>query len=1151
MVDMATAKQQVDQAKQQIEKQRRIAEEQRRRLEEARKKLPNVTSQKALRQNNGLNGLRQRQQVIRAGKDISENIRKVNDYSRELSNYEKDVINQEQEIKRAEESSELRRSQFEAAYKAYTNQGSGSVLSGIPEDIKRMARAEADKAEESKVSLSKAYSKINASDGIYNPETFVFTSSKGEQMSIAPTEVSDKVLKSSIIDYRIPKIDTSMMDMQTKTEFKEFQMLSKEINPTYLDNVTRLVTQKNLNSSNLSSINELNVSSGVSDRISNRSGKIQSVGNWIDTNIIDRFEEGLDKGNSKAKEISIGNNSIGFIEARPEQTGSISSLPQTITYDKSKATGVSLFDFGKGAFNAGIAVGDVAYKKVVNPAFDKTIKVRVVAGTGGKIDTGISIGSGLAYIRDIPSKIVDYAADKYFEITNKDYVYSPKYFGSAIGDIVKGRTSIREYISKPNPQVEYNLRESVVTKPSKTDKSSPNLLYGNNYFTKEQVKSGATFVADTGLYFIPVAGEVMLLGDVAKSSEGLKNIDKETNKILESEWKKYQGEPTQEGYEKLSKEEFYSEYRNDIKDQLKTNYLTTGTLSLGTLGIIGASKGYSFIKDTTKIRPVVRETRFIGEPKKEFVKVRQPVESSGDIKFKSTFIIAEQEPPVLRRIEETSKLRDFFGVKPKRTIIDINAPNPTISEPFGRLAVVDDKPMILRTSKLTKEGLGEPKFTFIDGVQNNINIEDISSLPKLDRYTFAETLSKGKSEGRAIKLEDINKFVSENEQIGLGTIYSVDVTKPVGKQTSLTRVTTISKEGKKINGFDTYDVIAGFKSNLKPTSRASGKVNLVRGKVIDLPMAETLSKSYAVGPANIEKTPLSVTFRPDQILSNKELKILSDFKKPKAPTPKTSAKAITKQSVEILPVSSSAYAGTGLYERTDEFAVISPINLGAIQSNSLQKNIKMDITNLSSETTSQLSNKNGFSLMTDLKLKPSQKENQVLKTNQKEVQPLRSRQNIKLDLGLKQESKQSQRTDLAAKQSSKNKKPEIKLKTGKGFILPEIKAQKGKKASESIFKAIANVFGKEKVIGKSATKEGAGKILKSFLGKELSASGSIEQGGKKIDVADLIGEEFRLSKRSSKVLVERREKRLRKGTTGKEVQYFRKRRSKKKSIFGL
>ncbi len=120
------------------------------------------------------------------------------------------------------------------------------------------------------------------------------------------------------------------------------------------------------------------------------------------------------------------------------------------------------------------------------------------------------------------------------------------------------------------------------------------------------------------------------------------------------------------------------------------------------------------------------------------------------------------------------------------------------------------------------------------------------------------------------------------------------------------------------------------------------------------------------------------------------------------------------------------------------------------------------------------------------------------------------------------------------------------------------KVKKIAKEKPEVFEAWSKVLGREKKIGTFGTQERAEEKLGKFLKKELSAAGFLTKAGKKLKASELKllkDVEFRKSKLSEFLVVEKKEKRLRKATTGQDIQYFRttprKGRKKGKSLFGI
>ena len=106
-------------------------------------------------------------------------------------------------------------------------------------------------------------------------------------------------------------------------------------------------------------------------------------------------------------------------------------------------------------------------------------------------------------------------------------------------------------------------------------------------------------------------------------------------------------------------------------------------------------------------------------------------------------------------------------------------------------------------------------------------------------------------------------------------------------------------------------------------------------------------------------------------------------------------------------------------------------------------------------------------------------------------------------------------------------------------------------AEGSGFEIFARKGGIDIEIGETQTLGGAKELLKKKLKSGLQASGFIKtKGGEKLSFAELggFGPDFRISKKDLFRVVELKQKRLRKATTGKDIQFFRKQK-KNKGLF--
>ena len=297
------------------------------------------------------------------------------------------------------------------------------------------------------------------------------------------------------------------------------------------------------------------------------------------------------------------------------------------------------------------------------------------------------------------------------------------------------------------------------------------------------------------------------------------------------------------------------------------------------------------------------------------------------------------------------------------------------------------------------------------------------------------------------------------------------------------------------------------------------------------------------------KTSLATTFKQEQIT---------------APVVIPSAPRITKPSniLEIgttsdslpsmvggtgLRLEKSSYAGTGLYEQQSGVSIktIQP-NVAQIEKQNVivSDNVIQNIAPKSSQIFKQKEN-----LKTKQMILPAVKEQLKIKERQEQTP------DTKLSLKTKQESSQIFKQKTQTKQTTRPKQsttttPKIKVPVK----LPGLLSRLSKKVDEDgLFEAFVKKKGKEIGLGKFGTKTEAESVLRKKLVGTLSASGGISFGGKKIKSEQIdLGSEFRKSKVNPFLIVEKKQKRLRKSGTGQQVQSFRPtgKSKKKKSLFG-
>jgi hypothetical protein len=483
--------------------------------------------------------------------------------------------------------------------------------------------------------------------------------------------------------------------------------------------------------------------------------------------------------------------------------------------------------------------------------------------------------------------------------------------------------------------------------------------------------------------------------------EVILQYNKEYDEALSNLPEGYELEPRQ--LESELREELTEQYLPGVIEQVKKQGASEFLISAGTLGTIGTIKGVSafkspFVKEieggykiTTPSKELFGSKLVVGEkgspffkfkPSEEYLKkvtseviepsetfgfeIQRPFISSEGREFIKSYPKVVQFAPILKESTIYSKYgmkyfkkeligSDIYSLKGKRLSrpdiyekIKIKTQLPTIYEPFGHKVIQAGKPFMQVGKKMKLSGkLGEPKFKIVGSEGEYISIKDMMSLDKTSKYTLGKTIEGGKLGGTPLKIENIPKFISDEELVYLGTGKTYTLTKPLGKKTELFRQTALVKEGSSIptafGDIKTYNIWGGSKSVSKPFARATGKVDLIKGRVVVLP-GEDLSGGgvVSIGSSGITKTPLSQTFKLEssQLLNIKPKPTI--IRTPKIPTkttlispikakPISSITSITGLSAEQR--AESIYAGTGQYERTSEFGVVSPIQLPGVSNN--------------------------------------------------------------------------------------------------------------------------------------------------------------------------------------------------------------------------
>jgi len=672
------------------------------------------------------------------------------------------------------------------------------------------------------------------------------------------------------------------------------------------------------------------------------------------------------------------------------------------------------------------------------------------------------------------------------------------------------------------------------------------------YFTGEQLGQATGDilggVGEGSKYLVPYTGGVFFASEVAervKESGGAKQFIKE-----------HPGEAALLGSVVLGGAAYagakYLKAPIAVKTAGKLRVTTRADKILGARVRL-SKRGISLKPSERYLKEVTREV--VKKPKVSFVEAGQKKIVDGKVIQKSYPIIVE-EPAIVKETTLFSKLgKKRFGEKVSK-IVEIKYKQPKITSPFADKPIIAGKPFVLRTQRLGKTGkLGEPKYTFVNQEGKFVPVEDISKLSKVEQYALLKTVEKGKLGGAPIKQKEILKFLKEEEQIQLGISKELVLTKPVGKTTAQFQKAAIVKEVKPIGDVKVYDVMVGSKDISKTYPRAVGDVGLIKGKYLEFPQIDkTTSDVTTIISSSGKGTPLSSTFELQKVQALKYI--------PKKPTPTK----LLKPTMEVKPtqvelplmvggtgLKEIPYARTGLYE-TQEQVGVSAIKLDGITQPSFVEMKQQEIQ--VSAPISKLKSIQTLKPESMLKETTILKQEPILKIKQQLKQELLLKQALKTKQQLKQESLFRQAQLLKQRQALKIEtpvpfKPVFKL----GDAIKKVTKMAKEKPQE--FEVFGRRFGKEVKLGKAKTKTKAEEKLGKFLTKTLGAAGFVTKEGKKLKASEielLKKKGFRKSKLSEFLVIERKEKRLRKAGTGKEIQFFRKtpkKGRKSRGLFGI
>lgn len=356
--------------------------------------------------------------------------------------------------------------------------------------------------------------------------------------------------------------------------------------------------------------------------------------------------------------------------------------------------------------------------------------------------------------------------------------------------------------------------------------------------------------------------------EVLSGGTKYKNVKKESNKIIDEEWKKYQSSTVPEGYEKLSREEWLKQVRPQVEQAVEKEALweagTAGAFLVGGAGL----KAYRWTKT-----PVVKEYGLWSGMTKQRAYLQADTEA---LKVGNVFWAKQERvlEPWIREIN--TNLGKLFEKPSTRKIISPPRAYVDIATATG-----EGKDIFIESFKVGKGGAGKSKLAIekplvsgeFQGTQATLS--NLFSRKGIQSFlTFTKEKVAGASK-LLVRDKELPFSFSKIKSV------TMDITKrfpkkiPIESQTTnlFTYLGEGAKGGNKI-------ITSGKKSSQEFFQRLYGSIEKIELPKVTIP---------------------------------KPKPILTGVTKPSSSTEKV--------------ITSSAYAGTGMYERTTGGQAIGELNL--------------------------------------------------------------------------------------------------------------------------------------------------------------------------------------------------------------------------------
>lgn len=1122
MPTLAEVKQQVQQAKAEVQTRQAEAEQARAQVQRTRQQLPDVRSQQALRSKfDGLKGRAQRRQIRDIKESLGEKTQKIKEYETALTTYQTSQIEPiEAQIKSYESNKKV----IDAYNASVAKVGVGSVSSEIITQFNLSSQEEqAYRTLVEEQGIGAQNINIQQAERLESIDTLVAKSNLGEGLSGAEQKllrdfevqglVTSKLIAPEISD--LQAMSVKVKDRTTKqNDFSIFQMVG----------ATAITEPKDLKgSTTFDRDGTINVLSGLSVGVDT----VKPPRDTFIRRIIGGRED-FDAGKEVIQK------DLGIVTAAPTRTGEGTPVfIRTLTPAE-----IARMDRGVKGVDVGKAILDVPY-------------------------FGATIGTSKKVFQDVP------------------------FFRTTIGGVPQRTFEVLEDVGTRVTRAQRDLsRTDIITSKMISPELREAQLKGSEILLTKAVPVVGREVTRGGIFFVPVVGAAALGVEGVSLAERSRPERRlvETERVVEEAWKEYQLEPApEEGFRKLTRQEFILETSPQISSQLKAGVrkealFLGGALAAGGL-LFGASKLTRFLRKpiitTEKLSVKTKAPETLGfikkpslqETTKKGTKIVQEVTGSSFLKAPG------------QRTIVTTKLRQLLGADPlfkgsaqlapkefKRTLKFLERRKLVKTESEAKRLLRLRRPKFEETRFTGRAetfiGEGKPQITITGAkvtkpiVREVKGVRTLQKRPRLEKIEAEGTpIEGGKGDVELYKFTQVQTKVSPKPKPGRAET-TFDITsgvKPEGEVKLVVRKTptTLKVFTGDLKVYKEVDIIKQTRPFKRKLTFDRSKVLVQEGKpdvVIDL-AEDTLVQQVRTGRRSSQQFLESLTKPTQEGLATGVSKII------KAPRPTPTAKPIVIKPGEGLPLMVGGLGlkripvpagGVGIITET-ETIITPPKTITTITSPALMEDTKTvqvttqqprleERTLEAFKTTQQFRTQQTFKTQPAIKegLKEAPKSREILKTFLK----FRTQQRVKTG------------TELITKQTTKPKPrptttpvttvPKTPIKTG-GLL-----SRLAKKVDEgALFEAFFKKKGEEITLGTAKTKLGAEKLLKKKLVESLAAGGGIKFAGKKLKAKDIsLGFEFRKSKVSPFLVVEKKEKRLRKGTTGKQVQFFRKTKGK-------